>query len=265
MTRSTLVVVALGLLVAILPNPAPAAEVATAAPEAGITAGAGSRTGLHYWIDFVSTARGAQTRHGDALVRRLAHSVNLGFGWEGELFSVRVTDSVAEYGQFLAAGGSGLVNTIAPLTNPSVVCSLRPAPMLRLDAEVDLLWAFDLQNGPGDFSYTSVFGGFFAVLEPLARFVGDFPLIEIGLGARGGMAWTDADKAPAGLTFEASRVMTGLRFRVVLPFKSGLGQWSHAGFFMGGGYFVDPIAGYGATEMFKKADAEWTLGLRWFL
>lgn len=260
MSRFTLRVLVLGLVIGAWAGPASAQETAGM-----VTAGNATGTGLHTWIDFVSPGRGQQIHHGDAMVRRLAHAGNFGFTWGDELLAVRVTDSLAEFGQFYAAGRTALVNMIAPLTNPSVVFSVRPVKMLRFDVEADLLWAFDMQNGAGDFTYTSVFGGAFAVWEPLARFVGDQPLIEVALGAKGGMAWTDADKAPAGMEFKGSRVMTGLRFRLVVPIRAALGQWSDAGLFFGGGYFVDPVGGYDAADLFKKADAEWTIGMRWFM
>jgi len=260
MSRSTSRVLLVALVALLWPGTAPAEETAA------VVAGSECRAGTHTWLDFVSPGRGWQIHHGDAMLRRLAHVGNLGFGWDGELFSVNVTDSLVEFGQFHAAGGNALVNTLSPLTNPSVVASIRPVRQLRFDLEADLLWAFDLKNGPSDFKYTSIFGGAFAVWEPLGRYVGYFPLIEVGLGARAGMAWTNADQAPAGLAWKGSRVLTGLRFRLVLPLRSSLGgHWSDAGFFVGGAYYVDPVAGYDATDLFKIADAEWTLGLRWFM
>jgi|GEM_PF-3597886 len=260
MRRFTFTVLVLGLVVGAWQGPASAEETAGT-----VTAGNASNTGLHTWIDFVSTSRGKQIRHGDAMVRRLANSGNFGFTWANDLLAVRVTDSLAEYGQFTAAGGKALINMISPLTNPTAVFSVRPVKMLRFDVEADLLWAFDMQNGPGDFSYTSVFGGAFAVWEPLARFVGDQPLLEVALGAKGGKAWTDADQAPAGQEFKGSRLLTGLRFNLVLPIRAALGPWTDAGLYLGAGYFVDPIGDYDAGKMFKMADVEWTLGMRWFM
>ena len=260
MSRSTLGALLAGLVAGLWTTTLAAEE------NVYLTAGSDSPSGLHYWIDFVSTGRGSQIMHGDAKARRLAHSGNVGFGWDGDWVAVHVTDSLAEYGQLVAAGNNALINTLSPLTNPSVVVSFRPVKMLRLDVEADLLWAFDMQNGPGDFSYTSLFGGAFAVFEPLARYVGYFPLIEVGLGARGGMAWSDLDQVPAGMEWKGARVMTGMRARLVLPFAAARGaHWSDAGFFLGGGCFVDPIAGYDAKQLFKRADVEWTLGLRWFM
>ena len=259
MARTTWRAALVGLLVAVVSLPAVAEETT-------VVAGSASRAGLHYWLDFVSTGRGSQIRHGDSQMRRLAHSANVGFGWDGDLWSVNVTDSLAEYGQFRTAGDNARINTLSPLTNPSVVVSVRPVQMLRVDLEADFLWAFDLHDGPGTFSYTALFGGLFVNVEPLARFVGYFPLIEVGLGARGGMAWSDADQPPPGMEWKGGRVLTGLRARLVLPIRSSLGgHWSDAGLFLGGGCYVDPLAGYAAADLFKYADVEWTLGLRWFM
>jgi len=229
-------------------------------PKVEVKAGVDTRAGLTPWVDFISTARGSTMWHGDARVRRLASLVNLGLTWDWDMLSIRVSDSALEAGQFETAGGGALVNTLSPLTNPSVTVSLRPVQMLRLDVDVDLLWAFDMNGSPGDFSYTSAFGGLFAMWEPVARYVGAFPLFDIGLGVRGGMAWTDGDTAPAGYSFEAARVQTGLRAHLVMPIGS------EGGFFMGLGYFIDPLAGHDADSLLLwRADAEWTLGLRWFL
>jgi hypothetical protein len=248
-------------------------------PKVEVTAGAAERSGLHYWIDYVSPGRGSLIRHGDATMRRLAHLWNLGFAWEGDLFSVRVTNSVFDVGQFTTPGGTAYHVTASPFTNPGVTVSIRPIRYLRLDVEADFLWAFDMTEGPDEFTYTSLFGGLFAVWEPSRRYAGGLPLFDLGLGVRGGMAWTDPDMdevaipvvpepgaevEDAGIQtitkeLEGARVMTGARLRLILPIgKVG-------GLFLALGYYVDPVGDYDGADIFWNADWDWTLGLRWWL
>jgi len=237
------------------------------------------REGLYWWLDFVSPGRGGHYEFGErgavdnssglktensksTTIVRGAQVLTAGLEWESRLFSVKLVDSIWEGGSFQLEGMDYPQNLYSFFTSPSIEASLRPVRKLRLDLDVDYLFAFDLK----DLRYKShsLLAGVHVAFEPWQRFIGGTPLFDVAVGAKVGLAWGSVDP-PGDDTPESSYSSYGfgygLRLGMTLPLGEELGLFTALGYYIEAAHTADLFAEGG---MLDYGNLEWTLALRWF-
>ncbi len=205
------------------------------------------RTGTFIWLSFLSSSPSRyqmlQFNRTDRIdptagkFMRLAQGLTYGMNIEGNYFSLRVFDAVADLSGYHFPEVDGFTAGISPFTNPSVSLTLRPTPLfpLKLEGSVAWYWAWSSDNADVDFSYQQWDIGGHLVYELIQDYFGGYPALEVGVGAQWFTAKGEVtpDLTTGQIEFDASGLLYGGRINYVLKVGKKAALFFGAGAYLG--------------------------------
>lgn len=227
-------------------------------------------TGPNFWIDFVSTRNGRIVRTfsddvpgGVLEVSRFANVLALGFEWANDLLAVRVSNAIMDAGRLDPPGPGAAIEAFGFFTSPAALVSFRPLWPLRIDVDAAYAWGMEGRGKDGDgWTHHLVTGGVHLVVEPVRRYFGTSPQVEVAVGVR--TAWASATQDPEDPAPEIDVSGVALLFGGHAATTIPLGEELAMFVALGAYYGVDPgdfgAAGTGEEHL----NLEWSAGLRWF-